>query len=340
MKAMNSQPAEWPERLTVNEQGETEWLRLLQHLRWSDHFSLVFIFSNQPQLTDLFRRRIADVYKLRISRLRTERPAQPRDLLQSTLPLLLGSAPWTRTMHAPVWLDLASFQGDDDWIPARKQFYLRLNENRELLRLQARPVVIVMPLDERTTLRELAPDLWAFRDLTVELNQRLILERPQPADSGETRLAGATSLRSELSKDEARVLEEWQRVRDRNDRGVLLAAERAYRICLARGHLQTAVTIANDMVILARARSESQADHPESLRDLSVSLDNTGDIARALGEHESAQRAYAESLEISRRLLERVGETPESLRDLSVSLNKTGDIARALGEHESAQRAY
>jgi len=79
---------------------------------------------------------------------------------------------------------------------------------------------------------------------------------------------------------------------------------------------------------------------PEALRDLSVSLDNVGDAAKALGQWETAQKRFEESLEISRQILARVGETPEALRDLSVSLDNVGDAAKALGQWETARKCF
>ena len=46
---------------------------------------------------------------------------------------------------------------------------------------------------------------------------------------------------------------------------------------------------------------------PESLRDLSVSLDNVGRVAQAQGEWGEAGAAYRESLAIARQLVERLG---------------------------------
>ncbi|PID99909.1 MAG: hypothetical protein CSA79_05990 [Thiothrix nivea] len=65
---------------------------------------------------------------------------------------------------------------------------------------------------------------------------------------------------------------------------------------------------------------------PESLRDLSVSLNKVGGVAQQQGRWGDAQLAYQESLEIRRRLKALLGETPESLRDLSVSLYNLGRV--------------
>ena len=58
---------------------------------------------------------------------------------------------------------------------------------------------------------------------------------------------------------------------------------------------------------------------PESLRDLSVSLDRVGDVELVEGRREEALSAYRRSLEISERIVSHFGETPESLSDVVVS---------------------
>ena len=78
---------------------------------------------------------------------------------------------------------------------------------------------------------------------------------------------------------------------------------------------------------------------PESRRDLSVSLDNVGRVARARGDWGAAGRAYEESLDLARGLVDVLG-TPESRRDLSVSLNNVGRVAEARGDWGAAAESY
>ena len=78
---------------------------------------------------------------------------------------------------------------------------------------------------------------------------------------------------------------------------------------------------------------------PESRRNLSVSLDNAGRVARARGDWDAAERVYEELLMVSRRLADALG-TPESRRDLSVSLSDSGRVAQARGDWDAAEAAY
>ena len=80
-------------------------------------------------------------------------------------------------------------------------------------------------------------------------------------------------------------------------------------------------------------------DTSEAWRDLSVSLDKTGDLARARGDHAGAEAAYQESLELRRALAAR-RDTRQARRDLSVSLNRIGDLARDRGDLAAALDAF
>ena len=75
---------------------------------------------------------------------------------------------------------------------------------------------------------------------------------------------------------------------------------------------------------------------PESRRDLSVSLDNVGRVARARGDWGAAGRAYEESLDLARDLADSLG-TPESLRDLVVLLGNLAGVVERLGDAERAE---
>jgi tetratricopeptide (TPR) repeat protein len=80
------------------------------------------------------------------------------------------------------------------------------------------------------------------------------------------------------------------------------------------------VSVYGESLALARQLVERLGGTPESLRDLSVSLDNLGGVAQAQGDWTQAASVYGESLALRRQLVERLGGTPESLDDLAVSL--------------------
>ena len=75
---------------------------------------------------------------------------------------------------------------------------------------------------------------------------------------------------------------------------------------------------------------------PESRRDLSVSLNNVGRVAKARGDWGAAAESYGEFLEAAWDLADSLG-TPESLRDLVISLSNLADVVEQLGDTERAE---
>jgi tetratricopeptide (TPR) repeat protein len=98
--------------------------------------------------------------------------------------------------------------------------------------------------------------------------------------------------------------------------------------------------VCRESLALRRQLVERLGGTPESLRDLSVSLDNVGGVAQAQGDWTEAESVYRESLALRRQLVERLGGTPESLRDLSVSLDNLGRVAQAQGDWTQAESVY
>ena len=74
------------------------------------------------------------------------------------------------------------------------------------------------------------------------------------------------------------------------------------------------------------------------LRDVSVSLNNLGDVKMARGNLDAASAAYAESLKILRGLSD--PHQPQSLRDVSISLNNLGQVETARGNLDAASAAF
>ena len=108
-------------------EGEQEWMRLKQHLLWCDHFALGFIFSAHPGVISIFRERLADIYRARITRLHIPVPTEPAKLLEKLLPDLLHPGIRQQALQAPYWVDL-SLQFGPEWAEQRLLFLARLNE--------------------------------------------------------------------------------------------------------------------------------------------------------------------------------------------------------------------
>jgi tetratricopeptide (TPR) repeat protein len=323
----------------LTHEGEESWLRLKLHLEMSDHFALAFIFTAHSGVIRIFRERLADIYRARVTRLNTPVPANPSSLLNELLPKLLRPSVHEQSLNAPCWIDLSIQQGQE-WTKARLNFLMRLNEQRESLRNALnRPLVLVLPLEERSQIKELIPDLWAIRDFGLVTESWLVSESEKtPVIEAEPSDMGVFPL-SEYDQSQ---IDEWERLLEKNveDRGFLLASDRAFQVCIRCGRFELASRIASSQKRVAEKRVHELGETPESLRDLSVSLDKVGTTAKAMGEWSKAETRYEESLTISRKIIEHVGETPESLRDLSVSLNNVGDTAKAMGEWSKAETRY
>ena len=111
----------------------------------------------------------------------------------------------------------------------------------------------------------------------------------------------------------------------------IAALERARSVGLAEqcrpgrgrlGNLEAARTAYRESLELRRQLRATLGDTPQALRDLSISLDNVGQVEGDLGNLEAARTAYRESLELRRHLRAALGDTPQALRDLSVSLEQ------------------
>jgi tetratricopeptide (TPR) repeat protein len=74
--------------------------------------------------------------------------------------------------------------------------------------------------------------------------------------------------------------------------------------------LEQARSAAAGALELSRVLVERNGESPESLRDLSVSLNKVGEVLLRSGDLAPARRSYEESLEIRRRLLDVYGESP------------------------------
>jgi tetratricopeptide (TPR) repeat protein len=120
----------------------------------------------------------------------------------------------------------------------------------------------------------------------------------------------------------------------------LFLLEDMMRLAQVRKDWHEASRASEEALALTRQLRQLLGDTPETLRDLSVSLERVGDVQRARGELQAASASFEESLALARQLRQLLGDTPESLRDISVSLNFVGDVQRARGELQAASASY
>ena len=123
-------------------------------------------------------------------------------------------------------------------------------------------------------------------------------------------------------------------------RQTFLWRRRATELAGQRRQWRDALAHALQALAAAQRLVKLTGESPEALRDWSVSLDNLGDVQRALGDEAGARERYEQSLQVSERLVKLTGESPEALRDWSVSLNNVGDVQLALGDVAGARERY
>ena len=78
--------------------------------------------------------------------------------------------------------------------------------------------------------------------------------------------------------------------------------------------------------------ADAAPENADYARDLSVSYNKLGDLARSGGDPAAARRYYEDDLTIRMRLADAAPENADYARDLSVSYNKLGDLARSGGD--------
>ena len=289
-------------------EGEAHWLRLKQHLEWSETFSLGFIFSSHPEVVEIFKERLAAIYRARVTKLNTSLPSLPEELTTTLLPLLLNPSENKVQLKQPFWLDLSTESGTD-WQRARVSFLIRLNEQRESLRRTLHsPVILILPQKERYDIKTLVPDLWAIRDFSMETGQ-WVKESPLQLPSDHQ---APSRILSQTPQDKS-MIKEWERLmkRERKDQGFLFAAQRAFKAAMKTGQYELAASIAKSQYDFCIPKKET----PEALRDLSVSLNNVGEIEQTLKKYHKAKKNFREGLNIARKLSKEFSEL-EAYRSL------------------------
>ncbi|HET8641307.1 MAG TPA: hypothetical protein VFM37_05190 [Pseudonocardiaceae bacterium] len=111
--------------------------------------------------------------------------------------------------------------------------------------------------------------------------------------------------------------------------------DEAVELALVNVELAEAAGYAQRSVDLKEQRAAA-AGTPESLRDLSVSLNKLGDVDWARGDLDAASGRYARGLELAERLAALLG-TPGALRDLAFSLERLAAVEAERGEADRAE---
>jgi hypothetical protein len=268
---------------------EQAWRTLRPTLELGYELALVFVFSENRLLKEALYRRADDL--LRSSARVLQRPilSHASDSVQDALSAVFDAGA-ARNHHAmPLWVDFDGDPSDPLWESARIEFLLRLNERRSsLMREQKRVILLCFPAAMTKQVAEAAPDLWTIRQPSIRLE----------AEPRDTAGLAKIDVRTTPQVDALKVdpsqwplaLRRWKAgpTGDFKHLGVwdgLQAADSAFEL----GLLELAESIVQQASQIARA-SYDEDPSPERLRDVSVSLNKIGDIARAQGRLELAQK--------------------------------------------------
>jgi tetratricopeptide (TPR) repeat protein len=324
--------------LVLDAPTERVAVNLLRHFEWQDEgFSLIFLFADvgpSLQLASWLDQRLVTL----------GRPLQRLEAKDSfvrepeaAVDALVAQFAELSAQPGGVWFAAQRHPGDAQWNRARTLFLARLNERRFLLERDLhRPLVLVFPAHFRPEARSIAPDIWHKRDLSEELRAA-----PAPVVNDAVREVALPAPAPATGNMDTPAFDEWTRVSSgaSTEQANLPTAWRASEELLAAGRPGDAELVALSALSLARRRADKTTDL-SSRRDLSMSLDNVGQVAEAQGDWSQAASVYRESLTLTRQLVERLGGTPEALRDLSVSLDNVGQVARAQGDWSQAESVY
>jgi len=316
---------------------EAIWRDLRQHLEWAEGFLLVLLYTRHPAPARELLRRAESLLQTRGLEpllLRPRDAAQAHAIVQT----VIAARPAPGGERPAIWLDLWDRSSDAEWQAQRYEILARLNERRFLLEQKVgRPLVLILPEEDRARMHVLAPDLWTVRAYSVGL----------PVPEMEERVSNLPKLTAKIRMTYIGPVEaEWRRlvesvpVAERVDRLDPVDGIAAIVAALDRGDIESARTYASTALPLARLRLDRLPQDIGRQRVLSGVLDAVGRTHHIAGELEAARAAYEESLVLRRQMRVALGRTLQVRRDLFTSLINVGQVSRDLGDLEAARATY
>jgi hypothetical protein len=291
-------------------------VHMLRHLEWQPRgFSLMFLFADVGPALSLAAWLDARLLLLGHPLQRIETDNRFVAAPEAAVDALVAQLPELSAGEGAVWYGLHRHPADVRWNEARSRFIARINERRYLLeRDMDRPLILILPVAARAEVAAMAPDLWHIRSSSHLLRADGQVQGVDPTQ--------AVARQAQYGPANAAVsaYEEWVRLvrTQQPDQIFLPLSQPAIVALLNAGRPADAAEVAQQAYAIAVSRTHGGT--PEALRDLSVSLDNVGLVARAQGDWAQAEAVYRESLDLSRQLVERLGGTPEALDDLALVL--------------------
>lgn len=159
--------------------GEQAWTEFRYQVEWQDGFALIFLFSSNHAVTNLFYKRLTDICATHVSTVQRIAPYPPEKLAEEVLAAIRTPEEKYVNLLAPIWIE-AGRKSDPEWLDGCDLMLARLNEHRDMLRSRTtRPCIISLPGKYRQRAREIAPDLWAVRTFSLDLDDiRPLVESP------------------------------------------------------------------------------------------------------------------------------------------------------------------
>lgn len=152
--------------------GEHAWQELRSQVEWARGFWLAFIFSSSGAVIAELEQRSRRLLAPEGGELRVVRPRSPVELRE-----LVDGDRIERELRPGSLLWIESLRSDSDglhprgWDDAWRWLLQRLNERRELLRDQGGGLVLALPRSVKARGREVAPDLWSIRSVSLDIDE-------------------------------------------------------------------------------------------------------------------------------------------------------------------------
>ncbi|MDP2432120.1 MAG: hypothetical protein U1C96_10815 [Gallionella sp.] len=311
---------------------ETIWRDLRQHLEWADGFLLVLLYTRHPTPARELLRRAESLLQTRGLEpllLRPRDTAQAHAIVQT----VIAARPEPGGERPAIWLDLWDRSSDAEWQAQRYEILARLNERRFLLEQKVgRPLVLILPEDDRARMHILAPDLWTVRAYSMGLPvPEMAVDLFQEELGSIQPLAEAVHPLPNLAEIEWRrllaVVPEQEHAIRLNPRDGVAASQAA----LERGAIAEAISYAEIALSIARARLAASHDDIHLKSELAYILGAVGAARKASGNISEAREACQESLELARQAREISGDTAPVLFQLLSSLDNIGEIQLTSG---------
>ena len=328
------------------------WENLAPHVEWPEGLSLVFLFAGHPAPVGELRGRLERSLQGRGKSLMVLDPASAEEV-EGLTPVLVQEP---GEDCGGVWVSLLRRAGAPGWEGAIRELLYRLNERRTLLERElAVPLVMVLPLELRMKVYEIAPDLWTVRsfvgetpEVEVPLASRVVGNRG--ASIGQQVVVQGSPafgrvIFGDRPPDGSSMLaeEEWARLLATGKVQHLAAADgfAAQDSALARGDLQAARRIAMETlaVVVSQAgvaiEREAVFDVAEALakvdpqdsrtrRLLATSLHRLGDVEMQAGDLAAARDFFQRSLDVSEAIVNTDPHDTRARRDLMIALGSLG----------------